>query len=82
MKKNIILLIMLLPSFINVIPQKIIPKIEIKQLEKQAICKMRKLFDIPKEEQLFATVLFEVLDSTQTYSVSPTFFHYGRVHCG
>ena len=64
---------MLLPSFINVIPQKIIPKIEIKQLEKQAICKMRKLFDIPKEEQLFATVLFEVLDSTQTYSVSPTF---------
>lgn len=73
MKKNIILLIMLLPSFINVIPQKIIPKIEIKQLEKQAICKMRKLFDIPKEEQLFATVLFEVLDSTQTYSVSPTF---------
>lgn len=34
---------------------------------------MRKLFDIPKEEQLFATVLFEVLDSTQTYSVSPTF---------
>lgn len=64
---------MLLTSIINILPQEVIPEIEIKQLEKKGISKIRKLFDIPKEKQLFATVFFEVMDSTQTYAVSPIF---------
>lgn len=62
-----------LVSISNAFPQKMPSKNEIQKLEEIAINKMRKTFDIPRKTQLNATVVFDVIDSTQIFEESPTF---------
>lgn len=63
----------MLVSISNVFPQKMPSEIEINKIEGRAINKIRKIFDIPRKIQLNAAIVFDVIDSTQTFEESPTF---------
>lgn len=73
MNKIVISLVMFLVSFTNALSQELPSEIGRKKLEGKAINKIRKIFNISKDTQLFATVVFELIDSTQIYAKSPVF---------
>lgn len=64
---------MLIQSSMSIFSQTFFSNNEIKRIERKAINTIRNSFNISNKTQLFATIVIEVIDSTQTFVTSPTF---------
>ena len=68
MKQVLIFLIILLGATIDVFSQRVVLEADVPTLEKEVIAKVRKNLGITDKTNLYATIVFEVVDTSKRYN--------------
>ena len=68
MKQVLIFLIILLGATIDVFSQRVVLETDVPTLEKEVITKVRKNLGITDKTNLYATIVFEVVDTSKRYN--------------